>query len=169
MSEVRLTFAIAGDTLLDRRFSRVALDLDDFSDPLRETGHAIHDAIRDQFAAEGSPAWEPLSPRYAARKARTYPGMPILQATRRLMLSLTDADAPDAVFDVSPTRLILGTDVETPDGKWNIGLLHQLGAPNANIPARPMIRLPMTARTRITMIFRSWFASVADAQGLAVS
>ena len=165
MPELRLSFSVAGTPLLDRRINRLALNLHDFTEPLRETGEVIYDNIRAQFAAQGKPKWAALSDLYAARKARKHPGKTILRATDRLMQSLTERTAPGAIYELTPTHVRIGTDVQTPDSRWNLGLIHQLGAPNRNIPARPMIRLTMGSRTRIVVVFRQWLerkAATAD-------
>ena len=128
MSEITLHFQVAGGDVLHRQLGRVALDLTDFTQPLRESGEVIYDAIRDEFATQGqtqTPKWPALSPRYAAWKARHYPGKPMLRMTDALMRSITGRGAQGAVYELSTHTLTLGTDIETPTGGWNLGLLHQ--------------------------------------------
>ena len=170
MAEVTLHFSIAG--VKPMQFNRIALDLRDFSEPLREIGHVIHDSIRTQFRREGGVVgdkWAALKKWYAARKARRYPGKTILRATDRLMLSITSEHAQGSVFEVTPTQLTVGTDVTTPDGRWNLGLIHDKGAPRANITARPIIVVPTSARTRIRVVFRQWLERKAAAADLTLT
>lgn len=78
------------------------------------------------FASEGRGSWPPLSPTYAAWKARVYPGRPILVATGDLRTSLTTRESVLAQTDQA---LYLGTTV-------SYAAFH-LGGPK--MPARPPI------------------------------
>lgn len=71
--------------------------------------------------------WDPLSPGYAAWKARHYPGRPILVRTGALYASLT---TKLDVLQVGPTRMVAGS-------SSTYGRYHQTGA--GPLPARPPI------------------------------
>ncbi len=82
---------------------------------------------RSQFESEGrfaAAGWAPLSPAYAAWKARRYPGKPILQATGQMRRAF---DNPQR--SVSPHTLTLT--VNDPKAAF-----HQDGT--NNMPARPV-------------------------------
>jgi phage gpG-like protein len=87
---------------------------------------------RRVFAAEGLPGpWAPLSPAYAAWKAKRYPGKSILRRTDRLYESLTQR-SPDTVWEITPRTIRFGTRV--PYWKY-----HQTGT--RRMPARPPLVL----------------------------
>ncbi len=166
MPEVRIHWSVAGDVLLDRAFTRLAIDVADFTPALSSSGDILYSEIAHQFESEGEPSWAPLSPRYAARKARRFPGKPILQATGAMMESLTTNSAIGSVYELTPVSLTVGSDLRV--GKWCLPLIHYSGAPRANIPARPMIRLRQGAKSRITRAFRRHFEAEAKRQGVGV-
>ncbi len=154
-----LRWEIAGQVQLSRTFTRLAAQLTDFRKPLRRMyEEVILPEIRAQFAAEGLPPWPKLSDAYAARKAREHGAKPKLVVSGALMASLTDRGAPGAVFRLTREQLTVGTALATPDGKWSLGRIHQEGAPRANVPERPMLRLRPEAQTRAVEIFAHWFA-----------
>lgn len=66
----------------------------------------------DLFASHGasgkSGAWPALSPKYAAWKARVFPGRPIMRATGAMMQSLVKT-GPGHVFKPTSTSLEIGT------------------------------------------------------------
>lgn len=86
---------------------------------------------RTLFAAQGIPSWPSLSPAYAARKARIFPGKTILRRTDRLFLSLT-AGGSDSMYLPGPRTLLMGT--TTPYAKY-----HTTGT--GRMPARPHVDL----------------------------
>ena len=69
----------------------------------------VQNIFKDIFEGEGStsqtPHWLPLSPGYAARKARDFPGQPIGQRTGQLYESIIDN--PD--ISIEPDSLTIGT------------------------------------------------------------
>uniref|UniRef100_A0A6M3J2S8 Putative tail protein n=1 Tax=viral metagenome TaxID=1070528 RepID=A0A6M3J2S8_9ZZZZ len=100
----------------------------------------VWDLIRDDFAArnqdwldsEGKGSFAPLSPAYAAWKEVHFPGMKILQRTRRLYNSLTDVNDADFIYAPEKLRVILGT-------KVRYGRYHQVGT--RRMPRRPILKL----------------------------
>ncbi len=85
----------------------------------REAWPAVSDALRGiamrQLASQGAggrrESWAPLSPEYARRKQKKYPGQPILQASTRLWQSLVGT-TQDTVEDPASMKLRFGTRVE---------------------------------------------------------
>ena len=86
-----------------------------------------------QFDSEGDylgrNPWAPLSPAYAKRKARRYPGAKILQATKRMMRSLTEPGGDNRVR-YTDDHFEFGSDV--PYLRF-----HQTGT--SKMPARPPV------------------------------
>lgn len=152
-----LNWEIAGERQLARRFTHLALAPTNFKKPLaRMARDVIYPEIRHQFESEGNPGWAALSAHYRSWKALHYPGKPKLVATGKLKASLTNRKAAGAIYRLTKEELVIGTNLKTPDGEWNLGLIHQLGAPRASIPARPMMRLRASAQTQAVMIFSEW-------------
>lgn len=88
----------------------------------------------EQFASQGARGegggWAPLSPAYAAAKAKRFPGRPILEASGRMKGSLTQRGHPDGFRRVTRDTYERGTSVPYADA-------HARGS--ARMPARPPI------------------------------
>lgn len=87
---------------------------------------------RTQFTLKGSGLYPPLSPDYAARKARQFPGAPILVASGRLRDSVTQKSHFDNIIEVGRQFLVMGT-------KTPYGIFHQSDAPRKKIPLRKFL------------------------------
>ncbi len=101
-----------------------------------------------QFATEGGLGrpWPPLSPAYAAWKAKHYPGAPILVRTGRLRASLTSRGG-DHVEAIEPQMLKIGTAV--PYARF-----HQTGT--KRMPPRPPIVIPEEAKDRWVRLIQAY-------------
>jgi phage gpG-like protein len=133
-----ITFEFFGEPQLSRTLARMTEAVDD----LRPVWEALADRFASlegrQFATEGrygSGGWAPLSPRYAAWKARHYPGKTILRRTDDLYRSLTER--PLGVEVIEPRFAIFGTAVE-------YGQYHQHGT--AHMPRRRPVEFPESER-----------------------
>ena len=164
MSEVRIRYSVAGEVQLDRTFTRLAIDVQDFHLPLQASEVVIEQQTRRQFAQQGAPAWKKLSAAYAARKARLHPGKTILRATDALYNSLVNAGSPGAIREITATQLRFGTSLEV--NGWNLGLLQQMGTKDKTLPARPMLRLTAISKSLIVNCFRDFFRSIAAKRGV---
>jgi len=89
--------------------------------------------VFDAQGAYGGKQWAPLSPGYAAWKARHYPGKPILQLRGRLYPSFTKAEDPDHVYRTGPTFMETGS-------KVRYARAHHWGYLPNKLPARTIIR-----------------------------
>lgn len=89
--------------------------------------------------------YQRLSPVYKARKARKYPGRPLLVITGRTVRSMTDSRSRDFVEKVrhGGKTMELGTDYE-------IAGYHQKGT--RRMPARPLFRLTRRVAERMAEI-----------------
>jgi len=132
---LRFTIDISGDVQLDRAITRFSEGVSDYR-PIWPLIYGEFQAeVKGQFeteGAQGGAAWAPLSGAYSAWKVRTYPGKPILERTGDLKRSLTERDAPGAVFRPEPRQLTMGSDVP-------YAVYHQKGT--GKMPARPEIEL----------------------------
>lgn len=140
---INFSASVDGVPVLDRSFSRI----DHYISDLRSVWPAVADEFYamevEQFASEGasgaSGQWAGLSNAYAIFKAREFPGATILQATGGMLASLTDREAPDAIYISEPHQLTLGS-------KDPKAIAHHRGL--GNLPARPVIS-PSEARKRL--------------------
>lgn len=88
------------------------------ADPITPVKEELTQWFRDvearTFTSQGasgrSGSWPGLDPRYAAQKARRYPGRTILERTGRLRASL-QVETSDSIVESSVGRLVLGTRV----------------------------------------------------------
>lgn len=65
------------DRSIIRDLRATARDLTDLSPALKKLVPEVQKKVQAQFSRSGN-TWAPLTPKYAARKARVAPGMPIL-------------------------------------------------------------------------------------------
>lgn len=94
---------------------RAAADID-FTPFFERTVEPDFERIQlDQFASQGARgeggSWAPLSPAYAAAKARRFPGRPILEASGRMKGSLTQQGHPDSFRRITRNSYERGTSV----------------------------------------------------------
>lgn len=132
----RLTLEFFGETQVDRSLETMELRSLDARPAWETITDSFLAAERRQFETQGlsgSGGWPPLSPAYGAWKAKHFPGMPILQRTRRLALSLTEGPAV-RIFE--PHDMWIGSDVY-------YGAFHQAGA---GVPQRRPVDLTETWR-----------------------
>lgn len=138
---LNVQFEIAGQKQLDRALGvwvgRIT-DLRGVWDDIRDDFIA---GEREQFKTEGgsgSGGWPPLSPVYKAWKDRHYPRRPLLVLNGRLLMSLTNKNNADMVYEKGKLSLKLGT-------KIPYAIYHQTGT--SKMPARPPIELTERQKT----------------------
>lgn len=144
----RISFEFYGDVQLDRTLERFEWGAQDASPAFEAIGDSLARAERNQFRTEGiygSGGWDPLSPAYAAWKAKNYPGRPILQLSGDLMESLTVR--PFGIDVVEAQFAVFGSGVE-------YGAFHQRGTDL--MPRRRPVELPETLRRRWIAILQRW-------------
>ena len=117
-------------------------------DPMRQVGPyattLIHRHHKRTFASRGKSTgdgrkWVRLSPRYRARKARDYPGRPLLVRTSVLRSALTGGGRGSRVR-TTKTTLEVGVQGEPAEYAG----FHQTGT--ANMPARPPVKFDRRIR-----------------------
>lgn len=109
----RLSFDFFGDTQLDRTLTRFGENVRDARPVWEDLADDFAKAERRQFSSQGgyaSGGWSPLSPRYAAWKAKRFPGKGILVRTGELERSLTQR--PFGVEVIDAQAMAIGSDVE---------------------------------------------------------
>lgn len=155
----RIRFAFYGDEQVNRTIMRIVDAAEDARPAWEVIAKWFQLAQRKQFRSEGtygSGGWAPLSPRYAAWKARRYPGAPILVRTGDLRASLTER--PFGVEVIEPRTAIFGSDI-------GYGLFHQRGE---GVPRRRPVELPESLRQRWVKVLQRFLVTgyaSADANG----
>lgn len=150
----RLHFEFYGETQVDRTLERFEAAAD-----MRPAWEALADRFafveRRQFATEGAYAsggWAPLSPAYAAWKARHYPGQPILRRTDDLFESLTvrPFDEHGGIEVIEPSHMMLGSAVR-------YGRFHQHGT--RRMPRRRPVELTEAERREWVRIVQRYLVT----------
>ena len=112
--------------------------------------------FNSQGTALGS-RWASLSEPYASRKAVKWPGAGMLVQSGTMQQGFYDR--------ITPNSLFIGNDTMTPNGKWNLFAIHQLGTKragrgrNTTIPARPMVGYNDAVETMIKTVFAADIAA----------
>lgn len=153
-----LTVSVAGNVVLARGIERFTEGISDFRPAFEEMRTDFMQVETEQFATEGGRSgqpWPPLSPTYAAWKAKHYPGAPILQLTRTMLAQLSAGTGMQ--IDMQPMSLRMTPLV--PWAKW-----HQTGT--ARMPARPPVVLTETDKTRWMKILHRYVYNKAKEAGL---
>lgn len=143
---VQLTFSVFGDVQVDRTLEAIEHNAEDLRPAWRELQRRFLKLEARQFATEGgySGGWTPLAPRYAAWKARRFPGKTILRRTDELWRSLTEG--PDIAI-LEPHYMILGTSVAYAEP-------HQRGG--GRLPRRRVVELSDGERREWVKVLQSF-------------
>lgn len=157
---LRFTFEVDGIKQIDRGFERFTQDIKDLRPAFENMVRDFRQIERMQFESAGGRAtgWQPLSPRYAAYKARRYPGQPLMVATGDLRSSLT-GHTSDTIEEIEPLQLTLGTR----DPK---AIFHHRGT-RRGLPKRPLIELTEPDKRRWTNYIHRHLVDSAKAAGLS--
>lgn len=161
MAGFQFVIDVAGDTQVMRGFSRMADNVKDLSEAFREIVQDFHERVEtQQFESEGrygSGGWQPLTPRYAERKEKEYPGTPIMVRTGLLKESLLGQN-PYSREDIKPLEMRVGTQV-------GYAKFHQKGTKKKGtkkMVARPLIQLTEADKTRFTKIIHRYLVEQAN-------
>ncbi|MGE0388452.1 MAG: phage virion morphogenesis protein [Gammaproteobacteria bacterium] len=113
----------------------------------KEIGDYLLQSTEARFRAQRSPdgvPWAPLSPAYAARKAKAGKGSTLLVLNGYLRDQMR--------YQADDDELRFGTDRV-------YGATHQFGRPEARIPARPVLGLDAADETEIVAILNDHLAA----------
>jgi phage gpG-like protein len=127
---MNIKFEILGkkqvSTILSNIYSRVK----DLRPAFKQIADNFRETERITFEKQGRPGeWRALSPKYAAWKAKNYPGKPIMVLTGDLKKSLTSRGG-NHYEKIGRQELEIGT-------KDKLGIFHQKGA--GRLPVRKLI------------------------------
>jgi len=128
-----LSFGDTADVI--RFYEDAERRLNDLSEPLDQYGrYTVEEHIPRQFAARGTPKrWASLSAKYAAWKAKYYPGRPLLVLSGRMKAGFRWKARKRSLQIIN--RVTAGQKGNnTPRWRW-----HQDGTPR--MPARPMLQV----------------------------
>lgn len=141
---------------------RFALELGNFGKHVfPRVTEVLEDAVAEQFDSEGRAGqgggWDELSPKYAAWKAKKFPGSPLLVRTSRMVSGLVSSLAPTALRSKDQTRMEYGTrGVE-------YASFHQFGT--RKMPARPFMDFGKEIEPKLQEALEKGLADAARAGG----
>lgn len=160
---IRFSAEIDGIPTLDRAFNRIEKQIEDLRFIWPAVSQEIYKIEGEQFASEGSVGasgkWVALSKAYAKFKVAKFPNQPILKATTSLFDSVTDPDAPDAIFRPEATALTIGT-------KREGAVFHQ--RETSRMPARKIYSFNDSQKRRIQKAVQVGLVQFIRRQGFEV-
>lgn len=128
---ISVGFSSHGKILIARRIDILGMIMEDFGWAFDLIEEDYFETVRNIFENEGAwdgrPGWKPLSKDYADAKEDQYPGKKILERTGSLKKSYLMKGAKGNVYRRTKTKLTLGSNLKTPDGKYVLGALHSRG------------------------------------------
>jgi phage gpG-like protein len=140
-------------TVLETKIDLLEFKLSDFKEPLEV---ALHDVVIPSVAANfehgGRPKWAPLAPG-TVRNRNNHTG-PILYRSGKLYDAATDPSSWTVTKDMLALTSI--------SGRVKYAGFHQMGAPRANIPARPYVEYQPQDIDAIMELFGLWVDDIID-------
>lgn len=145
----RVSFGVEGEQQIERAFELEAHLAEDMSVPLSQMADVILERVNEQFVTQGAHGeaggWKPLSPEYAAWKAKHFPGAPILVRTGKMKDLLLDKSSAVTVTQQSMIYYPLS----------DYAGYHQRGT--VKMPARKPVNLTMADRkAALNSVFTVW-------------
>ena len=152
----RLSLDFYGDEQVNRTIARVQDNVTDVSPAWEEMARDFMGVEAQQFGSGGmfSGGWSPLSPRYAAWKAKNYPGQPIMVLTGALRDQLTKR--PFGIEQIGPLDMVIGSDLD-------YGGYHQRG--DDPMPQRRVVELDDAHRRSWVKIMQRYLFGNANGMG----
>ena len=152
-AKVTLRLSVLGTVQLGRAVAGRIRLVSDFTPVFHQIRDDYHDMEEAAFAQEGSyegnPAWAPLSAKYAAWKAKRFPGARILYRTGALYKAVTGGAGH--IERIAPFHLELGGSIRV--GRWDLGSIHQKPKAGNPLPQRMIINLSKKRKSRWTRFF----------------
>jgi phage gpG-like protein len=125
---------------------------DDISSAWPAVTQELRDIMAEQFTSQGALGqtgrWASLDKKYAARKARQFPGRTILERSGALRASL-QVQTGDSIVEGSPRALFFGTSVPYAG-------FHQKGE---GVPKRAIFAMTNRQTARIGMVLHKWLGA----------
>lgn len=157
MGNFRFSFSTVGIKQVDTIFKNVTEKANDLTEVFNKIKNDFYSFQQKVFKRQGEfqklEKWKELSPEYEKRKSILYPGSGILVASGKLRESFKEGGEGNWT-KVMPTLLEMGSILKTPDGKYNLALLHQTGTvrkgKNGNIvmPKRLPVRISSARKSK---------------------
>lgn len=144
---MRFTITIEGTAVIDRTLARYVNAMTDATPAFEAIGDQFAEAERAIFLQQG-PGWAPLSPRYAAYKAKHWPNMPILTRSGKLQQSLTSR--PFGHEQITAKSGEYGTAVD-------YAKYHQHGT--TKMPQRRPVNIPETTRNAMAKTMQRYLTT----------
>ena len=158
----RFGFEVSGEVQIARLFSRFGDGVEDISSPLEEIADDFFEVEQRLFDSEGGTgehgAWAPLSPRYAAWKARAFPGRGILVAENRMKQSLTTRTG-DSIRKIDALELRVGTRIRSKKGGFPYPAAHQTGT--SKTPRRRVIDIAESDKRNWTRFVQRYLVGLS--------
>jgi hypothetical protein len=127
---VVFSFVVAGEKQFVNKLPQIGAATSDNTEAWEAMAGAFYEIEKDRFSHEGAndglTKWHPLTPKYEDWKQKHSTGK-ILNFSGDLELSLTRPDAEGSICHVYPRGLEIGTGLRDKSGKWNLGMLFQMG------------------------------------------
>lgn len=140
---MKIVITISGDKDEMARLKRLKAELFNFSRAMRQIGSQVSSYYAGEaFASQGGifgKVWKPLSPVYAAWKAKHYPGRPPLELTGTMRRSFR--------FSTSNTSATI-------TNTSNHYKYHQSSAPRSKLPRRQMAGINNDVKTMVQRIIK---------------
>lgn len=159
----RFSFVLDGVPEFDRAYNRVEKEIEDHRFLWPAVSQGIYLIEGEQFASEGaagaSGKWAALSKAYKKFKEVAFPGQTILKATTSLFDSVTDPDAPGAIFRPEQGMLTIGTSHEA-------AIYHQRGT--GKVVARKVYSFSPQQKRRIQKAIQIGLVQLVRRQGFTV-
>ena len=149
---LHFTVEVAGTQVIDRLLSRLSARSSDLSPAFNTIADDFTKVEEEQFKTLGRGEWQPLSPGYAAWKARNYPGRPLMVRSGTLQAALTSRSANGRSETI--TRDMMRVGITT-----SYAIKHQLGDPSTNLPQRMLVNLRETDKQRWVRIIQRFIVS----------
>ncbi len=157
-----------------RNLGRLSKGVKDLREPFEDIVDDFEEVETNQFRTLGlseSAGWAPLSPKYAAVKAKLWPGQPLLVASGRMRAALTGRTS-DSVREIKPLELRMGVDDSAlPYPKFHgSGTLQHFERRTrteglSGMPRRPPIEFGEKVRKRWILIILRYLIGLARGAG----
>ena len=127
------SYIVDNDKLFQQAISRAQGVVSDLSIPFHLILNDFYRSEEAIFQLQSAGKYPPISEKYGQRKEKRYGfRYPLLVRTGRLADSVTSPTAPEAIAEITPSSITIGTTVP-------YAIYHQSDAPRAKIPQRKFL------------------------------
>ena len=147
---IHFRFEVAGEAQFSRKIQSLQGLVTDMTPAWQKIAADFYAGEKERF---GGGQWQALTPKYLKWKADHNLSTRILVSTGELEASLTSPTAAGAIYEMRPMSLMIGTGVRTDNGKFNLGMIHQVGT--RYTPQREVIRITDEQR-------KTWSSAMAS-------